>query len=202
MLRHLTSIARGGPCRGQHHDGGRLRDLLGPTGATALVGGLIFVVLAYAVATQPGRCRAFVVTAVATGLVFTAVTSALAWGGPDQRVAPIVERGARYSTLPILLLDAALIVALDAYARRWWPRPKAIAAIAVLIAVLAAGWATDFRYAVRRYSGPRSAWAYTVDPWLRHCSHTPPGRVTVTFRNWWGMPPRLAVTFSCHSLRR
>jgi hypothetical protein len=184
------------------HISWHLRDLLGLTGATALVGGLIFVVLAYAVATQPRRCRAFVVTAVATGLVFTAVTSALAWGGPGQQVTPVVEHGARYSTVPILLLDAALIVAADAYARRWWPRPKAIAAIAVLIAVLAAGWATDFRYVVRRYSGPHSTWAYTVDPWLRHCTRTPSGRVTVTFRNWWGKPRRLAVTFNCSSLRR
>jgi hypothetical protein len=184
------------------HISWHLRDMLGLTGATALVGGLIFVVLAYAVATQPGRCRAFVVTAVATGLVFTAVTSALAWGGPDQRVTPMVERGARYSTLPILLLDAALIVAADAYARRWWPRPKAIVVVAALVAVLAAGWATDFRYPVRRFAGPNSAWEHTVGPWLHHCQHNPAGTVTVTFRNWWGKPPRLAVTFNCSSLRR
>jgi hypothetical protein len=49
-----------------------------------------------------------------------------------------VEHGARYSTVPILLLDAALIIAADAYALRWWPRPRAIAAVAALIAVLAA----------------------------------------------------------------
>jgi hypothetical protein len=184
------------------HISWHLRDLLGLTGATALMGGLIFVVLAYVVATQPGRCRAFVVTAVATGLVFTAVTSALAWGGPGQRVTVAVERGARYSTLPILLLDAALIVAADAYARRWWPRPKAIVAVAALVAVLAVGWATDFRYPVRRLAGPNSAWEHTVGPWLRHCQHNPTGTVTVTFRNWWGEPPRLAVTFNCSSLRR
>jgi hypothetical protein len=105
------------------HISWHLRDLLGLTGATALVGGLIFVVLAYAVATQPGRCRVFVVTAVATGLVTTAFTSAFAWGGAGQRVTIRVEHGARYSTMSILLLDAALIVAADAYARRWWPRP-------------------------------------------------------------------------------
>ena len=179
-----------------------LRDILGLTGATALAGGFIFAVLAYAVATQPGRCRVFVITAVATGLVFTAVTSAFAWGGPGQRVTVIVERGARYSTLPILLLDAALIVAADAYARRWWPRPRAVAAVAALIAVLAVGWATDFRYPVRRFAGPASAWEYTVDPWLRYCQHTPAGTITVTFRNWWGRPRKLVTTFSCSSLRR
>jgi hypothetical protein len=178
-----------------------LRDILGLTGAAALAGGLIFIVLAYAVATQPGRCRAFVVTAVATGLMFTAVTSALAWGGPGQRASVRVEHGARYSTLPILLLDAALIVAADAYARRWWPRPKAIAAVVALVAVLAAGWATDFRYQVRRLSGPNSAWEHTASVWLRRCQYKPAGTITVTFHDWWG-PARLATTFSCASLRR
>jgi hypothetical protein len=179
-----------------------LRDILGLAGATALAGGLIFLVLAAAVATQPGRCRVFVVTAVATGLVFTAVTSAFAWGGPGQRVTISAERGARYSTLPILLLDAALIVAADAYARRWWPRPRAIAAVAALVAVLAAGWATDFRYPVRRFGGPALAWHVRADAWLRYCQHRPGGTITVTFRNWWGRPRELTTTVNCSSLRR
>ena len=185
------------------HISWHLRHLLGLNGATALVGGLIVVVLAAAVVTQPGRCRVFVLTAVLTGLVFTAVTSALAWGGPDQPVTVHAEHGARYSTLPILLLDAALIVAADAFARRWWPRPRAIAAVAVLIAVLAAGWATDFRYPVRRYAGPASAWAHTADKWLRYCQHRPAGTITVKFTDWWGLgPSELDTTFKCTSLRR
>jgi hypothetical protein len=178
-----------------------LRDLLGLTGATVLAGGLILVVLALAVVTQDRRCRAFVVTAVATGLVFTVVTSALAWGGPAQPISVHVEHGARYSTLPILLLDAALIVAADAYARRWWPRPRAIAAVAALVAVLATGWATDFRYPVRRLAGPATAWEHTASAWLRYCQHRPTGTITVTFRDWWGRAP-LATTFNCSSLRR
>jgi hypothetical protein len=75
------------------------------------------VVLACVLATQDRRCRVFVVTAVAAGLVFTAVTSALAWQGLGLRLTPMLEYGARYSTVPILLLDAALIVAADTYAR-------------------------------------------------------------------------------------
>src|ERR1700733_10491974 len=77
-----------------------LRDVIGVNAAAALVGGLILIVLAAAVATQPGRTRVFVVTAVLTGLVFTAITSAFAWGGPGQPVMIKVEDGARYSTLP------------------------------------------------------------------------------------------------------
>ena len=180
-----------------------LRHLVGLTGATMLAGGFLVVVLGAAVVTQPGRCRVFVVTAVVTGLVFAAVTSALAWSGPGQRVTIRVEHGARYATLPILLLDAALIVAADAYMHRWWPRPRSIAAVAVLVAVLAAGWATDFRYPVRRIAGKAAAWEHTADTWLRYCQYTPAGTITVTFPNWWGtQPAHLTNTFSCSSLRR
>lgn len=180
-----------------------LRHLLGLTGATALAGGLIFIVLVVAAVSQPGRCRVFVLTAVAYGLLFTAFTSALAWGGPQQRVTVRVEHGARYSTLPILLLDAALIVAADAYARRWWPHPRTIAAVAALVAVLAAGWATDFRYPVRHYAGPASNWSLTADRWLHYCEHRPAGTITVRFTDWWGLgPATLATSFSCSSLRR
>jgi hypothetical protein len=178
-----------------------LRDIVGLNGATVLVGGLIVVVLASALATQAWRCKVFVATAVLTGLVFTAFTSAFAWAGPTLPVTIRVENGARYSTVPILLLDAALIVAADAYARRWWPRPRAVVAVAVLTAVLAVGWATDFRYPVRRLTGPASAWELTADAWLRYCQHTPAGRITVSFPDWWGTGP-LATTFSCASLRR
>jgi len=178
-----------------------LRHAVGVTGATVLMGGLIIVVLTIAVVTQPGRCRVFVLTAVATGLLFTVFTSALAWGGPQQQVTVKMEHGARYSTVPILLLDAALIVAADAYARRWWPRPRAVAAVAALVAVLAAGWATDFRYEVRRLAGPGSAWQLRADRWLRDCKHNPAGTITVSFRDWWGTAS-LASTFRCTSLRR
>jgi len=185
------------------HFSWHLRHTLGLTGATVFAGGLILVVLAAAVVTQDRRCKVFVVTAVATGLLFTAFTSAFAWGGPGQRVTIRMEHGARYSTVPILLLDAALIVAADAYARRWWPRPKAIVAVAALVAVLAAGWATDFRYPVRRFAGPGSAWEHKAGHWLHHCQQNPAGTITITFPNWWGKRnSRLATTFSCSSLRR
>jgi hypothetical protein len=180
-----------------------LRHAVGLTGATTIMGGFIVVVFAIVFVTQSRQCRVFLVTAVATGLLFTAFTSALAWGGPGQRVTVHMEHGARYSTVPILLLDAALIVAADAYARRWWPRPKAIIAVAALVAVLGAGWATDFRYSVRRFAGPGSAWSHTADKWLRQCQQNPAGTITVSFRNWWGTgATRLVTTFRCTSLRR
>lgn len=178
-----------------------LRSIAGANGAALLIGGLIAIVLAGAVITQPGRCRAFVVLAVGTGLVFTALTSAFAWGGPGQLDTVTAEHGARYATLPILLLVAALIVAADSYAYRSWPRRRAVVVVAALVAVLAASWVTDFRYPVRRYAGPASAWATTTDVWLRYCQRTPSGSITVTFTDWWGTA-RLANTFSCSRLHR
>jgi hypothetical protein len=183
------------------HFSWHLRDLVGLNGATVLVGGLIAVVLVWAVLAQPGRCRAFVLLAVGTGLVFAGLTSGFAWSGPGQIVRVAVEPGARYSTLPILLLIAALIVAADTYAHHWWPRPRAIVAVAALVAVLGAGWVTDFRYPVRRYIGPASSWARTADTWLQYCQRTPSGTITVTFMDWWGTA-RLASTFRCSRLHR
>jgi hypothetical protein len=180
-----------------------LRNALGVNAATALAAGFFVVVLGAVVITQARRCRVFVLTAVLTGLVFTVFTSLLAWGGPGLPVTVAVEHGARYSTLPILLLDAALIVAADTGARRWWPRPAAVVAVAALVAVLAAGWATDFRYPVRRLTGYASNWSLTADAWLRHCQRAPAGTITVTFPDWWAThAPPLATTFSCSSLRR
>jgi len=179
-----------------------LRHLVGVMAATVIVGGLIAAVLAWVIITRPGRTRVFVVTAVATGLVFAAVSSAFAWGGPGLRVTPGVEHGARYSTVPILLLVASLIVAADSCARRWWPRPKAVVAVVALVAILLAGWATDFRYPVRRLSGRPSAWALKADKWLSQCEREPSGTITVTFRNWWAGKGLLANTFRCSSLRR
>jgi hypothetical protein len=55
----------------------QLRAAFGPDGATLIVGGLLAVILGLAVATQARQCRVFVVTAVATGLVFTFVAATL-----------------------------------------------------------------------------------------------------------------------------
>jgi hypothetical protein len=179
-----------------------LRDAAGVNGATAIVTGLLAVVFAAVLVTQSRQCRVFVVTAVVTGLVFAGLCAVLAWGGPGQPVTVTVEHGARYATLPILLLEAALIVAADGYARRWgWFSPRAVVAVAALVGVLAAGWVTDFRYPVRRLAGPGSDWVLTADAWLSHCQHDPAGTITVTFPNWWGTGT-LTNAFSCASLHR
>ncbi|HEV2374044.1 MAG TPA: hypothetical protein VGS19_18045 [Streptosporangiaceae bacterium] len=188
------------PALGWHISWG-LRHALGMTGATVIMGGFIAVVLAVVVLTQPGRCRVFVVTAVTSGFLLAAFSGVFGWGGPGLRVTPRLEHGARYSTVPILLLDAALIVAADAYTRRWRPHPKAVVAAAALVAVLGAGWASDFRYSVHRLDGHASAWQPTASRWLRQCQRKPASTITVTFPYAWGSG-KLATTFSCASVRR
>lgn len=178
-----------------------LRDAVGATAASLLVGGLIGAVLIAGLATRDRRCRVFVITAVGTGVVLTGITSVLAWGGKGQLLTVAVEHGARYSTVPILLLDAALIVVADTWARHWWPRPKAVVAVTVLFAVLAVGWATDFRYPVRRLSSASSEWALTAGQWLSYCQRNPAGTITVTFPDWWGKG-LLSNSFRCSSLHR
>jgi hypothetical protein len=176
-----------------------LRDAIGVQPATLLMGGILVLLLGLILVTQDTRCRVFVVTAVGTGLVFVLFGAGLRWGGPGQLLTVAVEHGARYSTVPILMLDAALIVGADAVARGTWPRPRAVAAVATLVAVLAVGWVWDFRYPVNRVYG--TSWTTTADAWLSHCQHDPAGSITVTFPDYWGRIP-LATTFSCSSLRR
>ena len=175
----------------------QLSAAFGPDGATLIVGGLLAVILGLAVATQARQCRVFVVTAVATGLVFTFVAATLSWL-PSQRVTLRMEPGARYSTLPILLIDAAMIVSADACARRWGSRTWTVYVVAALVAVLAVGWVGDFRYPVSHNRGP--AWALTVNTWLHHCQLGQDKSITVTSGAWFGKAP--VTTFSCSSLRR
>jgi hypothetical protein len=176
-----------------------LRSALGLTGAILLVGGFLVLVLGAAALTLGTRCRVFIVTAVPTGLVFTLVSTVLGWGAPDHPVTLLAESGSRYSTLPILLLDAALIVAADACLLRWRPRPQAVAAVAAVTAILAVGWAWDFRYPVGRMNAP--AWQQTVESWQNYCQRSPAGSITVSFPDYWGPAP-LNTAFSCSSLRR
>jgi hypothetical protein len=176
-----------------------LRSALGLTGAVLLVAGVLALLLGLAMVTQTTRCRVFIVTAVLTGLVFTLVSTVLGWGAPDKPVTRIAESGSRYSTLPILLFDAALIVAADAALLRWRPRPQAIAAVVAVTAILAVGWVWDFRYQVGRTNAP--AWSQTADSWLSYCQRSPAGSITVSFPDYWGPAP-LSSTFSCTSLNR
>jgi hypothetical protein len=71
----------------------------------------------------------------------------------------------RYSSVPIVLIDAAAIVAVDSCTRRGGIR--ALAATLALSCALAAGWITDFRYSTGR--GSAALWPPVARSWLAEC---------------------------------
>lgn len=190
----------------------RLESAVGVTGATLLIGGLLAVVLGWAAITQGRAVRVFVATAVISGFVYTVVAAAITSyvAGESAYLGGVstpnlgnfsFEPGSRYSIVPIFLLDAALIVAVDAFTRRGalavrldTIRPQAVYAVAALGLVLALGWVTDFRYVTQRTSnGP---WRPIAESMLTRCDHSATGTITVPA--WFNSH----VTLSCSNLRR
>lgn len=186
----------------------RLESVAGQNGATLIIGAFLALVLGWAAVTQGRPVRVFVVTAVLGGLVYTAVaaaiTSYVVYESPLSPFQSAVsfEPGSRYSIVPIFLLDAAAIVAVDAFARRGGAvatgldtiRPQAVLVIAALSLVLAAGWITDFRYVTQRTTnGP---WRPIAESMLTRCEHSTTGTITVPA--WF----HSHVTLSCANLRR
>jgi hypothetical protein len=179
----------------------RLESVAGQEGATLIIGSFLAVILGWAVITQGARVRVFVVTAVLTGFVFTvfaaAITSYVVYESPfTGRVS--FEPGSRYSVVPIVLLDAAAIAAVDsllARRRAPAPRPREIAAVAALIGVLGLGWVTDYSYLTQRTSDGR--WAPVAASWLHACQHSRTGTLAIPA---WGTRP--AVTVPCRRLQQ
>ena len=151
----------------------RLQSFAGRNGAMLIVGGLLVVFFAWALVTQRGQPRVFVLTALLIGFALTAVGATLSGWVTLFPVTVSGEHGARYSMLPIFLIDAAAIVAVDSFVRRGRIRLRAGVAVTALVAVLAVGWVTDFRYAGYRSSATN--WPPVATAWLHACEHNPNG---------------------------
>jgi hypothetical protein len=82
--------------------------------ALLLVGGILAVALAVVLVTGIARVRVFTVTALIFGFFFTTFAATITWWVTTDKVVPTNEPGARYTCLPILLITAAAIVAVDA----------------------------------------------------------------------------------------
>ena len=98
------------------HSSWRLESLTGRDWATVIVAIALVAVFVVIMATQPGA-RPFVVVALLTGFVFSMVSTILT---PWVTVSPVTiqqESAARYTALPIFLIEAAVIVGVD-YALR------------------------------------------------------------------------------------
>ncbi len=201
-----------------------LESLAGQNGATLIVAAFLAVVFGWAVVTQGSQVRAFVVTAVLFGFVYTVfaavITGYVVYETPY--VSPLsFEPGSRYSVVPIVLLDAAAIVAVDAFLRRRAaaasgatagavptavptavpgaaairPRLRAVLAAGALVAVLAVGWVTDYRYLTQRTTN--GWWGPVAASWLDSCAHSRTGTISIRA---WGKPAW--VTVSCSNIRR
>jgi hypothetical protein len=136
--------------------------------ATVIVALVLACVTAYILYTGSRQVRLFTVTALIFGFLFATFASTLTWWVAVDKVVPANEPGARYTCLPILLITAVLIVAVDArlpdLTRHWRP-----VAVVGLVAVLCVGWIPDFRYTSARTTAPE--WAPIAAQWLRTCEH-------------------------------
>src|SRR5262249_24489065 len=101
------------------------------------------------------------------------------------------EPAARYTALPIFLIESAVIVGAVFALRkrrgvrerhglaRGYARMGLLPAVAVmaLIAVLATSWAVDFRYKGIRAKGYPERWAVWVDGFRQQCRDSPSGEI-------------------------
>lgn len=167
-----------------------LESLTGRDWATAIVAITLAVVFGMIMATQPGT-RPFVVAALLTGFVFCMVSTILT---PWVTVWPVTiqrESAARYTALPIFLMEAAVIIGVDHALRKrrevrerhepghWYTRARLRPALAVtaLIVILATSWAVDFRYQGIRTVPYSDRWSLVVDQFRNACQNSVSGEM-------------------------
>jgi hypothetical protein len=171
-----------------------LQDLAGRNGATLIIGAILVVFFGWALRTQRGQARVFVVAALITGFLLTAAGATLKPGVTTTPVTSGFESGARYTALPIFLIEAAAIVAVGSFICHKQHRLRTVAAVTALVAVLSVGWVTDFRY--QGWRGNTVNWPPTATAWLQACQQTPDGVIHEPTSAW----ARPAIP--CASLRR
>jgi hypothetical protein len=202
------------PALGWHLDWW-LQAALGRNGATLLVGCALAAVFGAIALTAPARVRLVAAAALGCGFLLAAVAATLSRWVTVDPASIHFEPGSRYTTLPIFLMEAAVIVAVDNVIRRarerarpdeqaaafggsawtgWAMARGATAAAAALVVALSFGWVTDFRSDNGRSGG--TLWAPIAADWLAYCQRHPDGAVR--------MPPvdQTSVVIPCANLRR
>jgi hypothetical protein len=155
-----------------------LKNSVGPDYGMIIIGGLLAIIFLAAFITQGRLVRVFIVTALATGFLETVVAGTLTWWVAGKPVLMGFEPGSRYTDLPILLIDAALIISVDSLVRRTPVPWRAATAVTALVALLGAGWVTDFREVGNRSNAYN--WATYSSSWLRACEKSTTGTIDVT----------------------
>lgn len=159
--------------------------------ATLLAGVALAAGLGLVIATQPGA-RPFIVVAMTTGFAFTMFAVYL---DPWDVTFPVTlanEVAARYTALPIMAIEASLIVGVD-YAlrkrretrvRHATGRRGAAAAlrralaVTALVAFLAGNWVADFRYDGIRSGRAAHRWSPVAAEWRHDCQVSPHGMIS------------------------
>jgi hypothetical protein len=166
--------------------------IAGYNGATVIVGAVLAAGIGWALVTGDRVVRVFVVVALVTGFVQTVFEATITHYVVYQVPTSIFLPAARYSTIPIMLIDAIGIVAVDAYIRRRAIAPLLTAG--VLTCVLAFGWSTDFRYQTTRSTHP--PWQPYAHSLLDACARSKTGKIDIS--RWGGHP----VPVECSRLLR
>lgn len=169
----------------------RLQDFAGRNGATAIVAVILIAVFGAILLTQAAN-RPFVVTAFLTGFVVPVFAVTVNAHVAAVTPLPDLEPAARYTALPIFLIECAAVLGADfllhkraAADRRLGPdgqpgasrrpgvSPLAATAVAVLVVVVGASWVADFRYPGYR-SNAVWDWGPIAAKWQHGCelSHT------------------------------
>jgi hypothetical protein len=193
-----------------------LQRLLGLNGATAVTGVFLLAVLAWVLVTGDRQVRVFAVLAAVIGFVQVMVAASVPGPPGGGWVAhgwptPAFQPGSRYDAVPVTLVDAMVIIAVDTFTRRrgaatpaptpepqdaWrGPRLWALIAVTALTCALAVGWVSDYRY----YSPSRVGQGYrahTVHDWLEACATSKTGKISLPT---WRAPN---ATVPCSRIRR
>ena len=189
---------------------------MGLNAATAVAGAFLLAVLAWVLITGDRQVRVFAVLATVIGFLQVMVTATVPGppgaGWVSHQVAnPGFQPGSRYDVVPLMLLYATVIIAVDSFIRRRSAiapapvpqpqrgrrhlRPWALLAVAALTVSLALGWVTDYRY----YSPSRVSqgwWSATAERWLEACSASKTGEISLST---WDAP---SVSVPCSRIRR
>ena len=202
------------PALGWHLDWW-LQAAAGKNGATLLVGCALAAVFGAIAVTQPARVRLVAAVALGCGFLLAAAAATLSRWVTVGSVHFHVEPGSRYTTLPIFLMEAAVIVAVDNVIRRARERTRpdeqaaafggsawtglarargATAAVAALVVALSFAWITDFRSDNGRAGG--ALWAPVAADWLTYCQRNPDGAVLAPSVD------QTSVVIPCAHLRR
>ncbi len=193
-----------------------LQKPLGLNGATAVAGAFLLAVLAWVLITGDRQVRVFAVLATVTGFVQVIAVASVPGPPGTHWVAhavavPAFQPGSRYDAVPVMLLDAMVIIAVDTFIRRrgavppapaplpqdQWRgrRPWALIAVTALTCALAFSWISDYRYYVpSRVS--QGYWTGTVHDWLQACDSSKTGEISLPT---WDAPN---ATVPCSRIRR